>query len=289
VRYAYYPGCSLQTSAKEYDLSLRAVCNRLGIELVELKNWNCCGATPAFTVDPLLAIGLSARNLALAEGEDLSIIVAPCTACYKNLRKAGKALEEDPELRERVNDMLTEHNKLDGIPTVKLPLEVIASDFDLDTLEVERPLTGLNVACYYGCPIARPKGSFDNREAPQAMHLLVEKLGGQPVPFVYDTKCCGGGIVFTREEISRDLTAKLLTRAQAAGADCLIAMCPLCHLMLDAYQSQIERRLKTRFDLPVFYFTQLMGLALGLGREELGLERNMVSPFRLLERMGLKV
>jgi heterodisulfide reductase subunit B len=286
VRYAYYPGCSLQTSAKEYDLSLKAVCNKLEIELVELKDWNCCGATPAYTVDPLLAMGLSARNLALAEAGDLSVIVAPCPACYKNLRKAGKALEEDPELREKVNDMLTEH-KLDGSPKVKLPLEVIASDLDLDALEVERPLTGLNVACYYGCPVSRPKGSFDNREAPQAMHLLIEKLGGQPVPFVYDTKCCGGGIVFTRDEISLDLTAKLLTKA--AGADCLSVMCPLCHLMLDAYQSQAARRLQTRFDLPVLYFTQLMGLALGLGKEELGLERNMVSPFRLLERMGLKV
>jgi len=288
VRYAYYPGCSLQTSAKEYDLSLKAVCNRLDIELVELKDWNCCGATPAFTVDPLLAVSLAARNLALAEEEGLSLIVSPCTACYKNLSKAGKALQDDPELREKVNDMLTEH-RLDGSPTVKLPLEMIVSDFDLDTLEVERPLTELNVACYYGCPIARPKGSFDNREAPRALHLLVEKLGGRPVPFIYGTKCCGGGIVFTREEISLDLTAKLLTRAQAAGADCLIVMCPLCHLMLDAYQPQIERRLKTRFDLPVLYFTQLMGLALGLGREELGLESNMVSPFRLLERMGLKV
>jgi heterodisulfide reductase subunit B len=288
VRYAYYPGCSLQTSAKEYDLSLKAVCNRLGIELVELKDWNCCGATPAYTIDPLLAMSLSARNLALAEAEDLSVIVSPCTACYKNLRKAGKALEEDPELREKVNDMLTEH-KLDGSPKVELPLEVIASDFDLDALEVERPLTGLNVACYYGCPIARPKGSFDNREAPRAMHLLVEKLGGRPVPFAYDTKCCGGGIVFTRDEISLDLTAKLLTKAKEAGADCLSVMCPLCHLMLDAYQPQVERRLKTRFDLPVLYFTQLMGLALGLGREELGLERNMISPFSLLERMGLKV
>lgn len=287
MRYAYYPGCSLQTSAKEYDLSLKAVCNRLDIELVELKDWNCCGATPAYTVDPLLAMGLSARNLALAEAKGLSVIVAPCTACYKNLHKVGKALEGDPELKEKVNDMLTEH-KLDGIPKVKLPLEIIASDFNLDTLEVERPLTGLNVACYYGCPIARPKGSFDNREAPQAMHLLMEKLGAQPVPFAYGTKCCGGGIVFTREEISFDLTAKLLTKAKEAGADCLSVMCPLCHLMLDAYQSQAARRLQARFDLPVLYFTQLMGLALGLGREELGLERNMVSPFRLLERIGLK-
>ena len=287
MRYAYYPGCSLQTSAKEYDLSLKAVCNKLDIELVELKDWNCCGATPAYTVDPLLAMGLSARNLALA-AEDLSVIVAPCPACYKNLRKAGKALEEDPELREKVNDMLTEH-KLDGSPKVKLPLEIITSDLDLDALEVERPLAGLNVACYYGCPVARPKGSFDNREAPQAMHRLVEKLGGQPVPFTYDTKCCGGGIVFTRDGISLDLTAKLLTKAKAAGADCLSVMCPLCHLMLDAYQSQAVRRLETRFGLPVLYFTQLMGLALGIGREELGLERNMVSPFRLLERIGLKV
>ncbi len=286
MRYAYYPGCSLQTSAKEYDLSLKAVCNKLDIELVELKDWNCCGATPAYTIDPLLAMGLSARNLALA-AEDLSVIIAPCPACYKNLRKAGKALEEDPELREKVNDTLTEH-RLDGSPKVKLPLEVVTSDFDLDALEVERPLAGLNVACYYGCPVARPKGSFDNREAPQAMHLLIEKLGGQPVPFAYGTTCCGGGIVFTRDEISLDLTAKLLSKAKEAGADCLSVMCPLCHLMLDAYQSQAARKLDTRFDLPVLYFTQLMGLALGLGREELGLERNMVSPFRLLERMGLK-
>lgn len=285
MRYAYYPGCSLGASAKEYDQSLRAVCQRLGIELTEMENWNCCGATPAFTIDPFLATALAARNLAIAEQEGLPMLT-PCTACYKNLRKASESIAEDPELREKVNEVLTEHN-LEGNPVVKLPLEVVVNDFGLNRLEIERPLVGLKVACYYGCPVARPKSGFDNIEAPQSLDCLMKTLGAEPVSFAYRTKCCGGPIVLPQEEIALDLTGRLLVKAKQAGANCLVLACSLCHLLLDAYQPRIERRLGMHLGLPVFYFSQLLGLALGVDRERLGLEINIVSPSALLENIGV--
>ncbi|MFQ6059354.1 MAG: heterodisulfide reductase-related iron-sulfur binding cluster, partial [Anaerolineae bacterium] len=164
MRYAYYPGCSLHASAQEYDISLRAVCQRLGIELVEVQDWSCCGATPASTLDPLLATALAARNLALV-GDGLALM-APCSACYKNMRQAGLALEKDRQLREQIGEILGER-KLTQVPSVRHPLDIVVNDVGLDNLPLDSPLKGLRVACYYGCLITRPKGGFDSPEDPQ--------------------------------------------------------------------------------------------------------------------------
>jgi heterodisulfide reductase subunit B2 len=285
MKYAYYPGCSLESSAKEYDLSLRAVYQQLGIELVEIEDWNCCGATPGGSTDKVTATALIARNLAWAEERGLEIL-APCSACYKNLRKATLALQEDRELRAKVNDRL-EGRRIQRGPAVKGPVEVLVVDLGLDKLAVSKALTGLKVLPYYGCPMTRPKGGYEDTERPEALDRIITALGAQPVDCPSKTKCCGGGIVMSREDVALDLTGKLLRKATEAEADCMITMCPLCHMLLDAYQPKAAKHLRLKLDMPVLYFTQLMGLAMGIDGEQLGLKRHVVSPFPMLERRGI--
>lgn len=280
MRYAYYPGCSLGAAAREYDSSLRAVCQRLEIELAEVEDWNCCGATPATTLDPLLSLALAARDLATVERQGLAMMT-PCPGCYKNLRKASLTLAEDEELRRRVNETLGEA-KLQRSPQVRHPLDIVVNDVGLDNIPVEKPLRGLKVACYYGCAITRPRGGFDSPENPQSMDRLMEALGAEAMPFLYKTKCCGGAVFLPREELALELTAKILAKAKASGANCVAVGCPLCHLLLDMYQPRVEAHAGMTFNLPILYFSQLMGLAMGVDEKELGLERLAVSPASLL-------
>jgi heterodisulfide reductase subunit B len=285
MKYAYYPGCSLESSAKEYDISLRAVFGQLGVELVEIDDWNCCGATPGGATDKVTATALSARNLAWAEEQGLEVL-APCSACYKNLRKATLAMQASPELREKVNAQLNGRKVTYG-PVVKGPVEVLLVDLGLDVLDVVNPLDGVKVAPYYGCPMTRPKGGYEDTERPSALDKIITALGAEPLDYVHKTKCCGGGIVLNREDIALDLTGKLLVKAAEIEADCMITMCPLCHMLLDAYQPKVGRRLGRKLRVPILYFTQLIGLALGIQAEQLGLKRHVISPFAMLQRTGV--
>ena len=281
MKYAYFPGCSQEASAEEYNRSLQAVARRLeNLELAEMEDWNCCGATPAATVHPLLPHALAARNLAIAEGMGLEM-VAPCAACYKNMNKASHALDEDGDLLARVNATLDGH-QLGRPPRVRHPLDVIVNDVGLDNVPVEKPLQGLRVASYYGCLITRPEGGFDDPESPQSMDRLMEALGAEAVDWAYKTKCCGGAIYMTTEEVSFSMSADVLAHAKAAGANAVAVGCPFCQLLLDLYQDKLEAIRGTTFDLPIFFFSQLMGLAMGLDRPALGLEKLVVSPFGLL-------
>lgn len=284
--YGYYPGCSLEKGSKEYDLSLRAVCDRLGIELRELEDWNCCGAVHAPVTDALLALTLPARNLALAEEQGLTVVVPPCSGCYKVFRTASKAIQADPALRQQVNAALPGQT-LNGDVEVRHPLYVIVNDYGLDQLEVSRPLKGLKVACYYGCWLTRPRDEFDSPERPQAMDRLMHVLGAEPIAYSAKTRCCGGAVLLSHTHVAVDLIGKVLSSAREGGADCLALACPMCQVALDGYQSRAEGKLGTRLDLPILYFTQLMGLALGVDGRSLGLERHIVSPHPLLERLGL--
>lgn len=286
MTYGYYPGCTQESGSKEYDLSVRVVFERLGIELKDLEDWNCCGAVHTSVTDPLLAMTLPGRNLALAEEQGLTEIVAPCTGCYKNLRSASKAIQADRALRQEVNDAIPDH-ELQGDIAVKHPLYVIVNDYGLENLEVSRPLTGLRVACYYGCVLTRPEDEFDSSERPEGMDRLMDALGAEAVPFQAKMKCCGGAILLSHTDVAVDLTGKVLLAAKEAGADCVALGCPMCHVALDLYQSWSERALGTRLDLPVLYFTQLMALALGVEEQQLSLKRHIVSPAPMLERLGL--
>jgi len=285
LKYAYYPGCSLHASAKEYDLSWRAVCKQLGIELVEMADWNCCGTVHATNVDQTLATALSSRNLAIAEEMGLDMAV-PCSGCYKNLRVADETLRQNTELREKINACLS--RPLQGSTAVRHPLYIILDDIGLEKLaDVPRPLGGLKVAPYYGCVLTRPAATpaVDDPEDPQGMDRLLEALGAEVVPYGYKTKCCGGALLVSHTDVSLELTGKLLLEAKKAGAECLAVACPMCQMVLDAYQAKVERKLGERLGLPVLYFTQLLGLALGLNNGQLGLGRLFVSPAKVLAQV----
>lgn len=285
MKYAYFPGCSQESTAEEYNRSLRAVGRRLeAMELVEIRDWSCCGATPASAiVNPMLPHSLAARNLSIASEMGLDQVVAPCAACYKNLRKASHDLREHAEMRAQAEDALA-NRSLDRVPEVRHPLDVIVNDVGLDNIPVQKPLHGLKIASYYGCLLTRPAGGFDDPEYPQTMDRLMERLGAEPVSWAYKTKCCGGGIYMFQENVSFTMSADVLAHAKAAGANALAVGCPFCQLLLDLYQEKLAHIRNMTFDLPIFFFTQLMGLAMDLDRAELGLERLVVSPFELLAR-----
>ena len=281
MKYAYFPGCSQESTAEEYNRSLKAVAAGLDVmDLVELPDWNCCGATPAATVNPLLPHALAARNLAIAEEMGMEMI-APCAACYKNMNKASHVLNDDPDLRAQVNRTLDGH-QVGRAPRVRHPLDVLVNDVGVDNVPVAKPLQGLKVASYYGCLITRPSGGFDDPERPQSMDRLMDALGAEAVDWPYKTKCCGGAIYMAEEDISFALSAEVLAHAKAAGANAVAVGCPFCQLLLDLYQDKLEAIKGTTFDLPILFFSQFMGLAMGVDRAELGLEKLIVSPLRLL-------
>jgi heterodisulfide reductase subunit B len=284
LRYAYYPGCSLTTSAKEYDWSTRAVFERLGVELVEIEHWSCCGATPA-NANELLAHALSARNLAWAEARGLDVVV-PCSECFKNLYKAAKIVREDRHARQEINAILG-NSKLQGKVKVKHPLEVLVRDVGLEKIKaaVSRPLTGLKVAPYYGCLITRPPNEFDRPENPTAMDDLLRALGAVVVDYYpYKTKCCGGALLLSNQKVALSLSRGLVLKAHQRGADCLALGCPMCDMMLDVYQAPALERGEPQ--LPALFFTQLVGLALGIEAGRLGFDARIVSPRDLLRAVA---
>jgi heterodisulfide reductase subunit B len=285
LTYAYYPGCSLHAGAKEYDVSWQAVCERLDIELSEMADWSCCGTVHATSVDRTLSLALAARNLTIAEDMDLEI-VAPCSGCYKNLRTADEALKRDAGLRAKINAGLP--RPFEGKTRVRHPLYVLLQDVGLNRLrDVPRPLHGLKVAPYYGCVLTRPPGDhpIEDPEDPQGLDQLLKALGADVVPYPAKTKCCGGAVLLSHTDIVLDLTGRLLKEAKEAGAQCLAVACPMCQMALDAYQSKTERQLGERLDLPVLYFTQLMGLAMGVDERHLGLGRLFVSPAKVMAQI----
>jgi len=280
MRYAYYPGCSLDATGRQYGESTDAVAKALGVELVELDDWNCCGATAYMNVNEVLSFCLSARNLALVpdNGNGRTLVTA-CNACFTNLRKTEVYLVQFPEIRSKVDQALSEANvKYDGGVTTKHLLQILVKEVGLDRVKasVKRPLTGLRVAPYYGCQIVRPFGIDDDADNPMMMDHLLEALGAVPIHYPMKVMCCGGSLMGTREEVALRLCRNLLLCAQQGKADCIAVACPLCQMNLDAYQAKINRTYGTGFNLPIVYFTQLVGIALGLKSEELGMQRSIV-------------
>lgn len=285
----YYPGCTLHSTAKEYDLSTKAIFRSLEAELQELADWNCCGAVEASSLSPLLSLALSARNVAIA-AKDYPQIVIPCPACLLNLRKVGDELKSHPELKPKLEDIIGEELPVNKLK-IKHPLDIIINDIGLDRVKekVKKPLDGLKVAAYYGCLLIRPSRitQFDNPEDPQSLGGIVTALGAENLPFPYKTKCCGGSLLMTNEDLTLEMTKNILTSARDIGAQGIVTGCPMCQMALETLSSKIEAEDKLALDMPVVYFTQLMGLAFGFGPKELGLDKNLVSPERL-QRFELK-
>ena len=276
---AYYPGCSGQGTSLEYDSSTRAVCKALDVELVDIPDWSCCGSTPAHTVNHVLSAALSARNLSQVEIMGMDKVTTPCPSCLTNLRTAAHKMEA-PEFRTKVNRLLDV--PCNGNVDAQSVLQVLAENVDPELIKskVVRPLTGIKIACYYGCIMNRPPElmRFDHHENPMAMDNLMTALGAEVVPFALKVECCGASYGIPRGDIVAKLSGKLLDAGRDVGADAFVTACPLCQMNLDLRQGQINRALHENFKIPVFYYTQLLGYALGLDRAVLGFEKLCVDP-----------
>lgn len=288
MRFGYYPGCSLLSSAKEYDMSVRAVFEHLGIELVEIDDWNCCGAVHADVNNEDAALTLPARNLALAEAQDLPTLIVPCSGCYKNLSRASKAVASSKASRDLVNQSLSEGLELNGNIEVLHPLYALIHKVGLERIskQVVKPLKNWKIASYYGCMLTRPKDVFDSAERPTGLDELVTAISGTEVDYPMKAKCCGGALALSHGDVTARLSGNVLLSAKEAGADVVTLACPMCHMALDVYQQKAQRAVKTKLDLPVLYFTQLLGLAFGIDKSKLGFNRHLVSPEPQLVHMG---
>jgi len=286
MRYAYYPGCSLDATARPYQESVLAVAKLLGTDLVEIEDWNCCGATAYMSVNEVLSFCLSARNLAQARRTGDQVVTA-CSACYTNLRKTDAYLAESADLKAKVNQALGEAGMhYEGGTVIKHFLQVVVEDVGLDRIKalVKHQLQGLRVAPYYGCQIARPYGIEEDTDNPTMLDRLLETLGATPTYYPMKTMCCGGALMGTNEPVALRLCRNLLLCAQQDRADCIAVTCPLCQMNLDVYQTKVNKTYQTDFRIPIVYFTQLMGLAFALESNVLGLQRCIVPANKVISR-----
>ncbi len=280
MKFAYFPGCSLKGLGRAYEESLLPVMRHLGVELEELTDWNCCGATAYMAVDEAKACVLASRNLALAEKCGHDQVLAPCAACYMVMNKTKHYFHDYPGMKEIMDRALKEVGlRYSGDTPVRHPLDVLLNDVGLEALKqkVCRPLKGLKVAPYYGCQIVRPYSTFDDQFNPTTMDRLLEALGASVVRYPLKTKCCGGSLTGTVPEAGIRMVYILHNEAKKRGADCLATVCPLCQFNLDAYHAQVKKEYGPIM-VPAVYFTQLIGLAFGLPEHELGLNRAAI-PF----------
>ena len=287
---AYYPGCSLKTSTEIYNTQCRKVLSAIGLDLHELDDWNCCGATSASKVDDFLAIALPARNLGIADASGYADLVVPCSACYNRMMSAQKVLETDRGLLNDINEELS--RKVSGKTRILSITEVIQLAVDSGSLaeKVVRKLDGLRPACYYGCMQTRfPTGMriTDDVENPQGMETVLRILGAAPLDWSYKTDCCGASMAVTDSDTAIDLMARIVKDAVAREANCFAVTCPMCQLNLDAYQKRVSAKYDIGRQIPVYFVTELIGAAIGLSPKELKLEKHFVDSMSLLRELNI--
>ena len=285
--YTYFPGCSSSDGgAKAYGMSTESVAKVLDMELIELEDWNCCGSTPYSGVDELASLCNSARNLALAEKKGFDI-VTPCSSCYVILKRTNQYLKEYPKLKAKVDEALTAGGlEYHGTVKPRHLLDVLVNDIGYDEIKskVKVNLGELKVAPYYGCQIVRPIPSFDHPEYPQSLDKLVESLGAKVTPFPLKSRCCGGSLIISEEDLALQSVNKLLENAISNGAELIVTVCPLCQTNLDVYQGKVNKKFKTRFKIPILFFTQLVGVAFGIDNKTLGIEKSIVPAEKALAK-----
>jgi heterodisulfide reductase subunit B2 len=289
VKYAFFPGCSLESTAWDFNRSMQAVCRALGIELEEIPDWVCCGSTPAHSSSSSLAVALPVMNLQKARDMSKPVLAA-CASCYARLRTANYKVRNDAEERQRAERVTGA--AYDGGVEVHHLLDVLVNRLGVESVRkaVRKPLAGLRVASYYGCLLSRPPEvvAFEDPEHPTSMDKLVEAIGAEPVDWPYKTECCGASLSITNTAIVGRLGHKLISMARLAGAECVVVACPLCQVNLDMRQADARKARGELPRTPVLYITQLIGLALGLSAEELGLKALSVSADELLASVGGK-
>ncbi len=286
TRLAYYPGCSAESTARDMHMSCVAVARALGLDLVEPEGWSCCGATAGHQTDRVLAASLASANLLAVKKMGLDMVVN-CAACFGRMKAANHDVTNSPEMRQKVADAVG--TDYDGSVTVRHFMDVLLKDVGLDRIKaaVKRPLTGLAVASYYGCLLVRPADvmQFDDPENPTCMDRLVEAMGGTALDWPHKVECCGGGLSLTRTDIVVKLSDSIVGMAQAAGAECVVVACPMCQVNLDLRQLDMQKQYGRSYDMPILYITQLLGLCLGIAPEQLGLNKLMISPERVVNRI----
>jgi len=277
VKVGYYPGCALHGSSNDYEQSVLACLKHLGVELEELDDWICCGATAAHSLNHRLATALPARNLGLASQQGCDQLFAPCPMCSMQLLKARHALE-DARTRREMSEIV--ELEVDERVNVLNLIELLQQVSDETIRErIVAPLSDMRPACYYGCLLTRPPRivQFDDPERPETMESLLKLCGAEPVDWHLRTQCCGAGMTLANEQTVLELSHKILRDARDHGASCLVVACPMCHVNLDMKQSAIERRFGTTHAMPVYYVTDLLGMAMGLDAHQLGVDRHFVT------------
>jgi heterodisulfide reductase subunit B len=277
VEIGYYPGCALHGSSNDYEASVRACMKKLQVELKELDDWICCGATAAHNINKKLAVALPARNLAIAERDGLNEVLAPCPMCSMELIHVRNQLRESETLRKEMSGIV--ESPINGTTEVFNLIQVF-QQIGLERLvsAVTKKLDDYKPACYYGCLLTRPAQDlqFDDCEQPSSMENLLQSLGAQPVDWNYKTECCGAGLTLADDSVIIDLSGKILCNAKKHGANCMVVACPMCHVNLDMKQSAIEKKLGESLKLPVYYLSDLVGIALGISEQELRVDKLFV-------------
>ncbi|MGD2158285.1 MAG: CoB--CoM heterodisulfide reductase iron-sulfur subunit B family protein [Anaerolineales bacterium] len=284
MKYAYYPGCSLEGISVEYDLSMRRLFEQLEVTVEDLPEWICCGTLAAPSMSRLLGVATPLWNVARATLEGFDQLIAPCSACVYHFKNAVKQVEDKPDLRIEVENVL-EMSLESQTPTIH-PLELLVQDSFEERIKssLKRDLSDLKVVAYYGCHISRPAKvmQFDDPENPQSMDQILEWAGAQVLDWSAKVDCCGAHFSMIKPEIAVDLCSQLIKAALQVGADAIVVACPMCHANLDTRQEMIAEKMDRPLDLPVFYFSQVLGYAMGLGENQLGMTKHLVDPLPLM-------
>ena len=287
MNFAYYPGCSARGSSADYEKSTQAVCKALNMNLVDIPDWSCCGSTPAHAVSSELSAALCVRNLDIAAQQQADLLLTPCPSCLSNLRMASKRME-DPQFRARVDELL-DGPSAKTFPPVTSVMQGIAGQLDMDAIasRVRKSLKGLKLAAYYGCLMSRPAEimDFGDPENPTLMESMLAACGAEMVDFPLKTSCCGASFGIPERSMTARNTGRILDLATRLGVDAVIVACPLCQMNLDLRQVQAGDAVQTRFNLPILYYTQMLGLAFDLPKTDLGLEKLRVSADGLIAKL----
>lgn len=290
MKIAYYPGCSLHASSQFYDTQCKKVFKQLGIELKEIEDWSCCGATSAGKTDYFLSVALPARNLGIADASGLSEMLIPCSSCYSRTLVSQKILSQNHELKDKINAELSK--KVEGKIKISNILDILVSKANSGELaeKVITELKGLKPACYYGCLLTRFPEDIrisDSVENPQSMEIVCKALGADPLDWSYKTDCCGASAAVNDTDTSLKLMANILKDALARGVDSIVTTCPMCQMNLDAYQDQVCNLYGIPTKLPVFFITELLGIAMGLSPDDLKIDGHFVDCLGLLKGLDL--
>lgn len=285
--YAYYPGCCSEFLTYAYHGSLKQIVDLFKLEFIHISDWNCCGATEYMSIDRLGAYALVARNLALVP-ESLNQVVSCCSACYLNMKRTDQLMSEYPIINDNVNAALAAGNLSysPGRLQIKHVLDVIVNDIGIETIKgkVTDPLTQIRIAPYYGCMLVRPGKEFDHPEYPQTMDMLFSALGATVVDFSLRAYCCGGHLPQINALTGYEIIRRILKDAHDKNADVIAVACPVCQLNLDIYQEDVNKNFSTNFNIPILFFTQLMGLAFGMSPQSLEFGKEIISAERLLSK-----